>query len=99
MAKSNSKSIRLSDEVMSYINSYRGNGFNEKFENIILDAQKEEKNRIKRLNDLDKKIKSKLEHFEIISGKVYELDGSLAVACRINSSISDLKKQFEKLLR
>lgn len=43
MAKNIAKSIRLSEEVYAYIDGYRGNGFNEKFENIILDYQKEEK--------------------------------------------------------
>ncbi len=43
MAKDIAKSIRLSQEVFGFIDNYRGNGFNEKFENIILDYQKEEK--------------------------------------------------------
>lgn len=43
MGKSISKSIRISEEVFNYINNYRGDGFNQKFENIILDYQREEK--------------------------------------------------------
>lgn len=49
MAKDIAKSIRLSQEVFGYINEYRGNGFNEKFENIILDYQKQEKEIQKRI--------------------------------------------------
>ena len=54
--KNNSKSIRLSDKVLHYIESYQGNGFNEKFENIILDAMKSEADRQQRLAFLDQQI-------------------------------------------
>jgi len=99
MAKNNSKSIRLSDEVLNYINVYRGNGFNEKFENIILDSQRKEKERIKRIAELDKRIVSKLETLERVSGKVSELERSLSAACRISDSITDLRRQFENLIK
>lgn len=56
MAKSISKSVRLSDEVFDYINQSPGKGFNEKFENIILRAKKEESDREQRLKDLQRKI-------------------------------------------
>ena len=56
MAKSISKSVRLSDEVYEYINESPGKGFNEKFENIILRAKKEESDREQRLKDLQRKI-------------------------------------------
>lgn len=56
MAKSISKSVRLSDEVYQYIMQSPGKGFNEKFENIILRAKKEESDREKRLKDLQLQI-------------------------------------------
>ena len=56
MAKSISKSVRLSDEVFDYINQSPGKGFNEKFENIILRAKKEESDREQRLKDLQRQI-------------------------------------------
>ena len=34
--KNVSKSVRLSEKVFNYINDYEGQGFNQKFENIIL---------------------------------------------------------------
>lgn len=40
--KNNLKSIRLSDEVMEYILSFEGNGFNQKLENLVLFCMKEE---------------------------------------------------------
>jgi hypothetical protein len=43
MAKNNMKSIRMTDEVLKYVDGFVGNGFNEKFENFVLFCLKEEK--------------------------------------------------------
>lgn len=45
--KSISKSIRLTPTVYNYICSYPCNGFNEQFENIILEAKEFEEDRKK----------------------------------------------------
>ena len=34
--KNNLKSIRLSDQVMDYVINFEGDGFNQKFENLVL---------------------------------------------------------------
>ena len=34
--KSNAKSVRMSDKVLNYVECFAGNGFNEKFENMVL---------------------------------------------------------------
>jgi len=66
-SKSNSKSIRLSNEVMEYINEYEGKGFNEKFENIILFAMKTEIERKKRVAELDKLISARSQELQAIN--------------------------------
>lgn len=82
------KSIRLSDEVYGYIMEMPGNGFNEKFENIILEAKEGEAQRKKRLSDLEESIddcNSQLyqlldrydylkDYFRMFAGMRYELD-------------------------
>lgn len=55
-SKSVAKSIRMTEEVYAYISGYRGNGFNEKFENIILDAMIGESSRKRSLALLDNQI-------------------------------------------
>lgn len=56
MTKKNiAKSVRLTQEVFDYIDSAPGNGFNEKFENIILEAKRGESDRRKNLRDLTKR--------------------------------------------
>jgi wobble nucleotide-excising tRNase len=54
--KNISKSVRLTDEVYAVIMAAPGNGFNEKFENIILEAKNGEMQRLKKIADLDKTI-------------------------------------------
>lgn len=53
MAKNLSKSIRLSEDLYEYINAYHGEGFNEKFRNIIMDAREAEPKLKKRLLALE----------------------------------------------
>lgn len=45
--KTNMKSVRLSDQVMDYVINFEGEGFNQKFENLVLFCmeQEESKNR------------------------------------------------------
>lgn len=40
--KCNLKSVRLSDEVLEYLNSVPGIGFSEKFENAVLGAKRKQ---------------------------------------------------------
>lgn len=56
--KSIAKSVRLTQEVYDYIEQQAGNGFNEKFENIILEAKKGESDRKKELRDLTGRLKN-----------------------------------------
>lgn len=43
--KNNAKSVRMTDEVLAYVQSMDGKGFNEKFEHMVLYAMKTEKDR------------------------------------------------------
>lgn len=67
MAKNINKSVRLSNEVYEYVNEFQGNGFNEKFENIVVFCMKTEVERKKRLDDIEKMIKSRSEQLENIN--------------------------------
>lgn len=67
MAKNINKSVRLSNEVYEYVNEFQGNGFNEKFENIVVFCMKTEVERKKRLDEIEKMIKSRSEQLENIN--------------------------------
>jgi hypothetical protein len=52
--KTISKSVRLSEEVYEIVMNSPGYGFNEKFENLIMESKYGEVDRKKRLSDLNK---------------------------------------------
>ena len=59
--KNISKSVRLSDKVYNYILSFEGDGFNQKFENLVIFALEQEDKKRKQLADLDKLISTRSE--------------------------------------
>lgn len=93
--KSNLKSIRVSDKVMNYINGYRGNGFNEKFENIILDAMESEDARIKTLDMYDRQIELKKGQYFAMCDKLRSLEPMVQACLHVNSRIKELNKSFD----
>ena len=90
--KSINKSIRLSPKVYNYIDSYPGNGFNEKFENIILEAMEFEDERKQRLEYLDERINMKLEQISVLEDKIKSLNEFLLVAVRANGMFKQLEE-------
>ena len=57
--KNNAKSVRMTDEVLRYVESIDGKGFNEKFENMVIFAMKTEKDREHHIAILDDEIARK----------------------------------------
>ena len=90
--KSINKSIRLSPKVYNYIDSHPGNGFNEKFENIILEAMEFEDERKRRMEYLDKRINMKLEQLSVLEDKIKALNEFLLVAVRANGMFKQLEE-------
>lgn len=56
MLKKNSKSIRMTDEVLNYVESFEGEGFNQKFENLVLFAMRTENDKKEAIRCLDQRI-------------------------------------------
>lgn len=54
--KNNLKSIRLSDQVMDYVINFEGDGFNQKFENLVLFCMEQEESKKQRITLLDQQI-------------------------------------------
>lgn len=97
MPKNVAKSIRMSEEVNEYITNYRGNGFNEKFENIILDSMKAEGERVKILETLDLRIEANKKKLQELCDMFEKLNPHLQVAIRANTMISELRKKLEEI--
>ena len=70
--KNLSKSIRISERVFQYIDDYEGNGFNEKFSNIITHAMESEKKREKRLDELQAYIRLEETKLNELKQEIYE---------------------------
>lgn len=94
--KSVSKSVRMTDEIFSYIDGYHGNGFNEKFENIILDAMLSEQNRIQTLQTLDSRITAQRDKLDALSVKLRTLEVIYHEGCRVQESIESLANKLQE---
>ncbi len=55
--KSNAKSVRMSDNVLGYVEGFEGNGFNEKFENMVLYFMENDKKLKERISSSEKRLK------------------------------------------
>lgn len=90
MAKNIAKSIRLSEEVYAYIDAYRGNGFNEKFENIILDYQKAEK-------DLQARIKARKKELKLWEKQVHKAAEDVRRLQNLSWRVDQIMEHLEQI--
>jgi t-SNARE complex subunit (syntaxin) len=71
------KSVRIPEEIYEYINSYSGNGFNQKFVNIIRDARDTEPERNETLVKLNKQISERENYLKETAKRLDELASEL----------------------
>lgn len=81
--KNNLKSIRLSDQVMDYVINFEGDGFNQKFENLVLFCMEQEESKKQRITLLDQQIAKQYK-------KLYALQ-------QISSEIRDVRRALTNL--
>lgn len=93
--KGNLKSIRLSDEVYNYINNYKGDGFNQKFENIVLFAMRTEADRKKEIAQLDKEISNRKSILYRLQNELYEVKQMKEKVSEIETLINRFIKQYQ----
>jgi len=98
MAKNIAKSIRMSEKVNNYIMQAPGNGFNEKFENIILNAMESEQERVQKLKRLDKQIEDKRDQIYKLESTLRSLTPLVQAALGINTSVNAFKEKFKDIL-
>lgn len=83
--KCNAKSVRMTNEVLNYVESQEGKGFNEKFENMVLYAMKTEKDREHHIAILDEEIARKRD----ILYKLRQMEDKLVWVQRSLNSLGD----------
>lgn len=71
------KSVRIPEEIYEYINSYSGDGFNQKFVNIIRDARDTEPERNETLAKLNKQISERENYLKETAKRLDELASEL----------------------
>ena len=81
--KNISKSVRLSKKVFDYIESFEGEGFNQKFENLVLFVMKEEEQKRKRLAELDKLISTRSEELNKLNANLYTARSETKRFCQV----------------
>lgn len=94
MAKNIQKCVRMTEEILCYVDSYMGTGFNEKFENLVLFALVEENAKKQRLLELDAEIEQRQKKLRLLSDKAYQLDRNLYQALNLEKSLMELKERF-----
>ena len=83
--KNNLKSVRLSDQVMDYVINFEGDGFNQKFENLVLFCMEQEETKKQRITLLDQQIAKQYK-------KLYALQ-------QLSSEIGDVRRALTHLER
>ena len=81
--KNNLKSVCLSDQVMDYVINFEGDGFNQKFENLVLFCMEQEESKKQRITLLDQQIAKQYK-------KLYALQ-------QISSEIGDVRRALTNL--
>ncbi|MDW2800413.1 hypothetical protein RZO55_22860 [Clostridium boliviensis] len=71
------KSVRVPEEIYDYINNYSGEGFNQKFVNIIRDARDTEPERNETLDRLNKQISQREKYLKDTAKRLDELASEL----------------------
>lgn len=95
MAKSNQKCVRMDDEILRIVENVKGNGFNDKFEKLVLEYHKSIPEREKYLSNLEQQIQIKLKNLADIEKRInglrnleFSLDNLRRDILRITDSAS-----------
>ena len=78
--KNNFKSVRMSDQVMDYVINFEGDGFNQKFENLVLFCMEQEETRKQKIAFLNQQIAKQYKELDAlrkISSEIGDVRGAL----------------------
>ena len=89
----------MTQEVFDYIDSAPGKGFNEKFENIILEAKRGESERKRELARLEKEIEKQRNKESMLFVKYRYLDSCFRDFLYIQHQIENLRADVEKIVK
>ena len=96
--KSVAKSLRMTPEVYDFVMTAPGDGFNQKFENLVIDIKQSEPDRLERIRQLDRMIQQKSMQLDKISRWVIDMDDVVRDALKLEDAFVTLQHKIEKIL-
>lgn len=96
--KVNLKSVRLSDQVMDYVINFEGEGFNQKFENLVLFCMEQEESKKQRITLLDQQIARQYKKLYALQQLSSEIGDVRRALTHLERQANDLSKLMDELL-
>lgn len=96
--KVNLKSVRLSDQVMDYVINFEGEGFNQKFENLVLFCMEQEESKKQRITLLDQQIAKQYKKLDVLQQISSEIGGVRRALTDLECKANYLSDLMDKLL-
>ena len=96
--KVNLKSVRLSDQVMDYVINFEGEGFNQKFENLVLFCMEQEESKKQRITLLDQQIAKQYKKLDVLQQISSEIGGVRRALTDLKCKANYLSNLMDKLL-
>ncbi len=97
--KVNLKSVRLSDQVMDYVINFEGEGFNQKFENLVLFCMAQEESKKQRILLLDQQIAKQYKKLYALQQLSSEIGDVRRALTHLERQANDLSDLMDKLLK
>lgn len=96
--KNNLKSVRLSDQVMDYVINFEGDGFNQKFENLVLFCMEQEETRKQKIAFLDQQIVKQYKKLDTLRQLTSEIGDVRRALTHLERQANDLSEFMNELL-
>lgn len=96
--KNNLKFIRLSDQVTDYVINFEGDGFNQKFENLVLFCMEQEETRKQKIAFLDQQIIKQYKKLDTLRQLTSEIGYVRRALTHLERQTNNLSELMDKLL-
>lgn len=96
--KNNFKSVRMSDQVMDYVINFEGDGFNQKFENLVLFCMEQEETKKQKIAFLDQQIVKQYKKLDVFRQLTSEIGDVRRALTHLERQANDLSELMDELL-
>lgn len=96
--KNNFKFVRLSDQVMDYVINFEGDGFNQKFENLVLFCMEQEETKKQKIAFLDQQIVKQYKKLDALRQLTSEIGDVRRALTHLERQANDLSELMDELL-